>query len=591
MPEAGDAGGELEPSGLAELFVVQSAGPDFNYPLVVARRRAEEGEPEWIAGALIGESDGGAVIAAFPGAAWNRQAGRRRLPTGALQYPKSYQVAVVGPENREEKVEDVTAKVWIFKLSSDWPLFLELRAAGDGDYEIAIPFGKDIGEGLEDCVPYAPDLQAVAEERYAFHSAVDAPTPAPSEAPELEPVGATLSSRVSSLESCLGSVKASLDDIAARLPPRQPAEGVTSTKTRPSAIRPPKRGVETEQGESYMGLDPAVVQAARTAGIPEAHLKEMANLVGKNKPKLSERSKDVQLPPPPRRDLILDETDQEEDDVELPTGAGMDQLTVAISKLTAIAADLAKAKKKPTTLDQILDGSGSAESSSATSTTKKNVAVVRALRAALHERPRELSDSILAKMAEDYGLRRAVPGGERVSVTARAWVETRSRIQAYPSTVKFAWILAGIIDSLQTKKEDEALARALVGLAAIEQLSLDRGSWTIAEPLWRASQADSFQPAASFRSRGCSTAEPWTPWWAKSRTSTTTWSVERSWAREARARATQPRKRQTKERSRSLRVVAKARARRRPRPPPTRGRKRDRGGRPFGLPPPWVAFD
>ena len=58
---------------------MQSAGPDFNYPLVVARR-AGEGEPEWIAGALIGESDGGAVIAAFPGAAWNRQAGRRRPP-------------------------------------------------------------------------------------------------------------------------------------------------------------------------------------------------------------------------------------------------------------------------------------------------------------------------------------------------------------------------------------------------------------------------------------------------------------------------------------------------------------------------------
>ena len=174
MPEGGSGEAELEPAGLAELFVLQREGLDFNYPLVLARRRVEEGDADWIAGILIGESDSGAVIAAFPGAAWNRQANRRRLPTGAVQYPKSYQVAVVGPENREEKIEDVTAKVWIFKLSPDWPLFLELRAAGDSEIEVAIPFGKDLGEGLEDCVPFAPDLQTVAEDRYAFQSAVEA---------------------------------------------------------------------------------------------------------------------------------------------------------------------------------------------------------------------------------------------------------------------------------------------------------------------------------------------------------------------------------------------------------------------------------
>ena len=58
-------------------------------------------------------------------------------------------------------------------------------------------------------------------------------------------------------------------------------------------------------------------------------------------------------------------------------------------------------------------------------------------------------------------------------------------------------LLPGIIDSLQTKKEDEALARALVGLAAIEQLSLDRGSWTIAEPMLLEEPA----PMASFTGR------------------------------------------------------------------------------------------
>ena len=375
MPELGEAR-ELEPAGLAELFVVHNEGPDFNYPLVVARRRAAEGEPEWIAGALIGEADGGAVIVAFPGAAWNRQANRRRLPTGALQYPKSYQVAVVTPENREEKIEDVTAKVWIFKLASDWPLFLELRAAGDGDYEITVPFGKDIGEGLEDSVPYAPDLQAVAEERYAFQSAVDLPESVAPAPPGSDAGGADLTSRVASLESCLGAVKASLDDIAARLPAQASGAPVAETvPRRPSALRPPKPRAEQEKPPPLDGLDPAVVQAARTAGIPKDHLTEMAALVGKNRPRTTERSPAVRPVPRKKQDPILDETDQEEEtEAEQPAGAGMDQLAVAISKLTSIAAELAKSRKKTDSLESILDGSGSADSSTAAGASKKNVA-------------------------------------------------------------------------------------------------------------------------------------------------------------------------------------------------------------------------
>ena len=102
-------------------------------------------------------------------------------------------------------------------------------------------------------------------------------------------------------------------------------------------------------------------------------------------------------------------------------------------------------------------------------------------------------------------------------MTARAWVETRSRIQAYPSTVKFAWILSGIIDSLQAKKSDEALARSLVGLAAIKQLSLDKGSWTLAEPMLLEEPApmasfsggNYLRTAASYRSLVFSTAGRW----------------------------------------------------------------------------------
>ena len=68
-------------------------------------------------------------------------------------------------------------------------------------------------------------------------------------------------------------------------------------------------------------------------------------------------------------------------------------------------------------------------------------------------------------------------------VTARGWVESRARIQSYPGTIRFAWILNTIVDALQAGSKQEGLARALLGLAAIEQVSLDRGSWTLAEPI------------------------------------------------------------------------------------------------------------
>ena len=55
-------------------------------------------------------------------------------------------------------------------------------------------------------------------------------------------------------------------------------------------------------------------------------------------------------------------------------------------------------------------------------------------------------------------------------------IEIRSRVQAYPSTIRFLWILAGMADSLKDPRE--AHARAVLGLAAGDQLSIDPGFWT-----------------------------------------------------------------------------------------------------------------
>ncbi|CAE7615875.1 unnamed protein product, partial [Symbiodinium microadriaticum] len=109
----------------------------------------------------------------------------------------------------------------------------------------------------------------------------------------------------------------------------------------------------------------------------------------------------------------------------------------------------------------------------------------------------DLADNMLDRMGADFGLARSLPGADRVPVTARAWVESRARIQQqFPTTVRMAWILSGIVDALARGEHDEGLARALV-LAAIEQLSLDRGSWTLAEPMLLEEPA----PLSSFHGR------------------------------------------------------------------------------------------
>ena len=179
-------------------------------------------------------------------------------------------------------------------------------------------------------------------------------------------------------------------------------------------------------------LDPAVVQSARMAGVPEAHLVEMARLTSLNKGRLSEGAK----PAKPRvmRAGPLDESgDEAEVDVEVPVAPEpADQVAFATHKLTAIAESLTASKRKPETLEALLDepASGSAESGSVAATGgRRNAAALRVLKQSLRDRPKELADGILRRMAE--------AGSSVVPISARGWVESRARIQAYPSTVRY----------------------------------------------------------------------------------------------------------------------------------------------------------
>ena len=69
------------------------------------------------------------------------------------------------------------------------------------------------------------------------------------------------------------------------------------------------------------------------------------------------------------------------------------------------------------------------------------------------------------------------------TITARGWLEHRSRIQAFPSAIRPAWMIAGIWDSLRQNKPEEARARAGLSLAMLDQQGCDAGGWLIASEL------------------------------------------------------------------------------------------------------------
>lgn len=82
---------------------------------------------------------------------------------------------------------------------------------------------------------------------------------------------------------------------------------------------------------------------------------------------------------------------------------------------------------------------------------------------------------------EDYNRVRTLPGGGPLPTTLRGWVEHRSRILNYPSTIRMAWALAGIHDALKSNNPALARARTALALAAVDQSALDSGSWALAQ--------------------------------------------------------------------------------------------------------------
>ena len=156
----------------------------------------------------------------------------------------------------------------------------------------------------------------------------------------------------------------------------------------------------------------------------------------------------------------------------------------AVLQLTKLVTTMSKRKKRVGTgLESILDkteAAGSGEASSSSHGSRSKAAAYVKLKAALSEKPEWIYQSIEERLEEDFGTMRSAPSSQAVAATARGWLEHRSKLGHYPSTIRFSWIIAGALDNLRQGEVSQARARLALALAAVDQAALDGGSWSLA---------------------------------------------------------------------------------------------------------------
>ena len=414
-------------------------------------------------------------LVAVPFEAWHRLKAQRLLPPDSLSKATLIDVSAVRELDREVIEDGVTVRVWVRFLKNIFNPCLFFEPARIADH--ACRFLTESGE--EGFVPYAESLVAVADEKFAFLSALkEEEADVPGTKADVPGANST-AERLARLEEGFVSIQSSLQQLLKNT-------GGSDAKQLTSKDQPQKTTANAKKSpvDGLPGLDAQVVASARAAGVDQKQLEEFSKLIMAEKPKLTDapRRKGALRAPV----NILGESEDEdhvEDAAVAATGDPSDQLSNAIVKLTSIVSALSS-KKKSRVLDEFLDdsvaiGEGGSCSSSAGSN-RRHSYLMKVLRQALRESPEELYKVIESRMLSDFGAPESAPGEPQRSGTFRGWAEHRSRIPNIGPTVRAVWSVAGALDSLKQGKVSEAQARLALYLCQLDQVSVDRGQWVLA---------------------------------------------------------------------------------------------------------------
>ena len=447
---------------------------------------SSEADPVSVAIIAIAESDD-KVVVAVPAAAWHRSLSRRILPLNSLLKPLPLTVDLCdrsGETTADGQPHFETAKVWIGLLAPSAEEYIVFDQSGEGA-PADIPFSTSDPA----LVPSAPGLIAAHQQHFAFLTAASG-SGGGGARPRAAADNPSLDKRLEALEQSVQTIAQSVQKLTSPIPAEVPITKGEACPLPPGlAFLPPKNRepptLKPGQPRATSG-DYDMVASARQAGVPEHQIEEMLKLAMKGRARLPDFPTSSKTP---GRRNVLSESEDEEEEAAAAAGAAAgsglpsgDPIVSALEKLTQIASHLTIEKKKGKTLDALLDGVGLGDASSSSSSggTRRHAAALLALRKTLSKQPEEMLKAVEKNMVQDFHKVAQMPGSAPVDVTARAWLELRSRVQGYQTPVRFLWSVAGVLDCLRSGNVQEARARCCLSLAMGDQMSIDRGSWVVA---------------------------------------------------------------------------------------------------------------
>jgi len=433
--------------------------------------------------AILVDDDSETFWLAVPGSAWPRRKAGRSVPLAWVE--KALAARVMSEASALDADSPEYVGVALLRMRPAARPFLTLPpdefTAGvfflDGQGVASLPDGDAL---LETCSPHLPAGAPAAP-------AVLAPAVAPAAAAEDDFAG-----RLGRVESSIDSMRSLIEGYFGS-PPAPPGLRQRREAGPPTSALPAARGIPVHipTTAKYAGgpkvgssTSPIVKRSAVAAGIDPRRLAGLEHIL---------RGPGGRLPPEPAPSLptttsAAPPADDDIDGEELSTGGEelppVERAVLALTRLTGQLVSARPPERDP--LERALEGvSGSlAGDPSSSLSLRKGAAARRALVEAVTARPEAIYGSVEQLMVEAIqggpASHAAGSGSSLETANPFVYLEHRSRVANYRSTVCWLWQIAAIHKALMDGRPKVARARAALALAAGEQFSIDGGSWDLA---------------------------------------------------------------------------------------------------------------